>query len=144
MSQSIINDNYFLLYSLILGVIITFVYDVFRIIRRVIPHNSFFVSLEDIVFWIFCALSVFYLMHQQNDGMLRWFAILGAAVGMFLYKKTISPFFVKFTSWILSKIFGFFAKPMKKGIHKGARGVQFLKKKLTTLIKLFRIILCKQ
>ncbi len=56
------NENEFLLHALLMGIFITFVYDVIRIFRRVIPHNSFFVSLEDLAVWVYCGGSVFLVM----------------------------------------------------------------------------------
>lgn len=106
-------ENLFLFYSVIMGIYITFLYDLLRIGRRVITHNGFWVSVEDLAFWIYCAMKVFYLMHAESDGTLRWFAILGALLGMFLYKKTISPFFVKWVSFGLQSILNFIARPFR-------------------------------
>lgn len=144
MSSPAISENIFLLYSLGMGVFITFVYDTFRIWRRVCAHNRFFVSLEDILFWIFCAVSVFYLMHTQSNGTLRWFAILGALTGMFLYKKTISPFFVKWVSMALKKALSIIGRPFAFLAKKRCRASGFVKKRLTAFYKLLKIVLCKQ
>lgn len=152
MSSPVISENLFLLYSLGMGIFITFVYDLLRIGRRVIPHNGFFVSAEDFLFWIFCAISVFYLMHTQSNGTLRWFAILGALAGMLLYRKTVSRFFVKWVSeglkFILkyvNKALSFVTKPFRFAAHKlYQKGKSGTKKKLTAFRKLLRIILCKQ
>ncbi|MDE6168338.1 MAG: spore cortex biosynthesis protein YabQ, partial [Acetatifactor sp.] len=46
------SENEFLLHALLMGIFITFVYDLLRIFRRVVPHKAFFVSLEDLAFWI--------------------------------------------------------------------------------------------
>ena len=132
-------ENLFLFYSVIMGIYITFLYDLLRIGRRVITHNGFWVSVEDLAFWIYCAMKVFYLMHAESDGTLRWFAILGALLGMFLYKKTISPFFVKYMALIFGTVFrilrrvaGILCRPLKK-----------LKKILKKIVRLVKIGLCK-
>ena len=83
------NENIFLFYALAMGIFITFLYDILRIIRRVLPHNHFWVSVEDLSFWIYCAAEVFLLLHHESDGALRWFAVLGALTGMLLYKKLV-------------------------------------------------------
>lgn len=162
MSSPVVSENLFLLYSLAMGIFITFVYDIFRICRKVYAHSSFLVSLEDILFWVFCAISVFYLMHTQSNGTLRWFAILGALVGMLTYKKTLSPLFVKWVSKGLSAIFGFLRKILrfigrpfrflfrksrqtgKKAAKGGKKAAGFVKKRLTAFVKMLRIVLCKQ
>lgn len=154
--------NTFLLYSFGMGIFITFVYDLLRILRRIWIHNKFFISLEDLLFWIFCAISIFYLMHTESNGTLRWFAILGALTGMFLYKKTISQPFVKWVSKginfikriigkglsIIGRPFVFLAKKCKKAGKKTMEGGRFargiVKKRLTAIKKLLKIVLCKQ
>ena len=47
------SENEFLLHAFLMGIYITFVYDILRIFRRVIPHKDLMVSLEDLVFWIY-------------------------------------------------------------------------------------------
>lgn len=162
MSESIIRDNYFLLYSLLLGISVTVLYDLLRIFRRVVGHSDWLVSLEDFLYWIVVAICVFYMMHKENNGTLRWFAILGAAVGMLLYKKLISRFFVEYVAkalCFLLKMLGKFlhvlftplrfllgkcGKVAKDAGKKGGRGLRFLKKKLTRGIKTLKMVLCKQ
>lgn len=107
------NEYQFLQYSLFTGIFITFVYDLLRIFRRVVPHRLFFVSLEDLAFWIYCAAEVFLLMYRVSNGTLRWFAVIGALTGMFLYIKLVSPLFVKYVSLVLNKITGFAGKILK-------------------------------
>lgn len=99
-------ENEFLLHALLMGIFVTFIYDLLRIFRRVVPHRGFFVSAEDLLFWIYCGGEVFLLMYHESDGTMRWFAVLGALVGMVLYRKYISPFFVKYISMALSWVLG--------------------------------------
>ena len=97
------NETKFLMHSLLMGIFITFVYDLLRIFRRVVPHARLLVSLEDLAFWVYCGAEVFLLMYRESNGTLRWFAVLGALAGMFFYKKIVSPLFVKYTSLLLGK-----------------------------------------
>lgn len=162
MSSPVISENVFLLYSLGMGIYVTFIYDILRIIRRVYAHNNILISLEDILFWIFCAIAVFYLMHEESNGTLRWFAILGALAGMLLYKKTVSPFFVKWVSLGLQKLLAWMGKilhillkPFRflmgkgrkaaaKTANNGKKAAVYMKKKLTGLVKLLKMVLCKR
>ena len=102
MSETIIRDNYFLFYSLVMGISVTVLYDLLRIFRRVVKHGDALISLEDLIYWVVVAISVFYMMHEENNGTMRWFAILGALTGMFIYKKLISNFFVNTISSALN------------------------------------------
>lgn len=119
------NENEFLLHALFMGIFVTFIYDILRIFRRVIPHNNFFVSLEDCLFWVYCAIRVFLLMYHESNGTLRWFAIFGALGGMFVYMRLVSPFFVKYVSWllqkllhVLGKVLGFLLRPVVRLIKR--------------------------
>ena len=119
------SENEFLLLSFLTGIYVTFVYDLLRIFRRVVPQGELLVAIEDIAFWVYCAMKVFLLMYYESNGTLRWFAVLGALAGMFLYRKLVSPFFVTFVSHILCRIreaihriLCFFMHPVKKFMHK--------------------------
>lgn len=105
-----LNENEFLFHAFFMGIYITFVYDILRILRRVFPHGGFLISLEDICFWIYCAVKVFLLMYHESNGTLRWFAVFGAIAGMLLYIKLASPFLVKYISLLLQKILRIMAK----------------------------------
>lgn len=50
------------------------------------------------------------LMYHKSDGTLRWFAVLGALAGMLLYRKLVSPYFVKYVSMALNRVLGFLGK----------------------------------
>lgn len=161
MSQDIINEMYFLGGSVFMGIVITFVYDFILIGRQVVRHSLFAISLEDLVFWLACAVSVFYMLYEENNGVLRWFAVAAAAVGMLLYKRIIGKKFVRIISaillkeiHILRKMAGFLFRPFKwlmKRIkaffhlfhRKEKRLYKYVKKKLTGFGKALKIILYK-
>ena len=161
-SKSISHELNFLLYSFLLGIIITFFYDTIRIVRKIIKHNIFIVSLEDLIFWIGVTFSIFTLQYYENNGMFRWFSIIGAFLGMSIYKLTISQFYVNGISkvllfimkWIF-KILKFLLRPIfyienktERGIakilHKIGRIGKILKNRLTHKLKMIKITLCKR
>lgn len=86
------------------GMAITLVYDLLRIARRVITHSSFFVSIEDFLYWIAVAIGIFLLLYYTNDGNLRWVAILVVFFGMLLYKKIFGNNLVIFMSTKINQI----------------------------------------
>ena len=99
-----------------------FFYDGIRIFRRVIAHKRFWISTEDFIFWMLIALKGFQIMYENDTGGLRWFAILGGSMGVYLYKKIVSKFYVTKVSALLVMV----------------------RNKLTAILKLFRIKLCKR
>ena len=135
-------ENVFLLYAFASGIYITFIYDILRILRRVVPHKGLLVSLEDLVFWIFCAIHIFQLMHRESNGSLRWFAVMGALAGMLLYKKTVSGLFVKYVSLILcrvrdllGRILGVCLRPAAKAGRAAGGVIRRLRKRIRTFCK---------
>ncbi|MDR0949599.1 MAG: spore cortex biosynthesis protein YabQ [Lachnospiraceae bacterium] len=149
-----VDENVFLLHALCLGLVFVFVYDILVILRKVIKHYRFWIAIQDLAFWIFCAVAVFLLMHHESSGTLRWFAILGALVGMILYKKTLSRPFVKYVSMGLMKIKNVLMKPfslLKKGLfrifgtisQKQKRVNFYWKKKLTRGGRMLKMVFKK-
>ena len=161
MSQDIIHEVTFFLHSIFMGIVITFIYDWFLILRKLIKHGTFWISLEDLLFWISCGLGVFYMLYRENNGVLRWFTVLGAMIGMISYKAVVSKPFVHIMSTIIHKIMCFIfhmlqivVKPLKwlfsklKKItiiikNKIKKYQNFTKNKLTVCIKMLKMVLCK-
>ena len=161
MSQDIVQEITFFLHSIVMGLVITFAYDWLLILRRLIKHKSFWVSVEDFFFWFACGIGVFYMLYKENNGILRWFAVVGALLGMLLYKGIIGKRFIHVMStciykmmWLLIKVIQVMLKPAKwlfYGIRRCVRFLEkrlkkcniFIKKKLTGTIKMLRIVLCK-
>lgn len=139
------NENEFLLHALMMGIFVTFVYDILRIFRRVIPHRDFFVSLEDLCFWTYCGGEVFLLMYHESNGTLRWFAVLGALVGMLLYRKLVSFWFVKYVSLAIKKILEKTAKVVlwicRPLVIVCKKADKCIKNKLTYFLKMLKITL---
>ena len=114
MSSQIAGEGWFMLHSFLLGAFITFCYELFRILRRIIPHGIFWISLEDLVFWVMATGGIFYLLYYENNGMFRWFAVIGAGAGMLLYKKTLSAGFVRLVSGAVNGTLRFLGKMLWK------------------------------
>ena len=60
-------------------------YDVIRIFRRLIPHGTAAVAVEDILYWLICGVSIFRMLYLENSGVIRVFAIAAVVLGMLLY-----------------------------------------------------------
>ncbi len=161
MSQDIIQEVTFFLHSIVMGVVITFVYDWFLIFRKLLKHNILWISFEDFLFWAGCGIGVFYMLYRENNGVLRWFTVLGAMLGMILYKALVSKWFVHIMStliykimWFLFRVVQIVVKPLRfllsiiKKIaiflkNKLRRCQNFIKNKLTYFLKTLKMVLCK-
>lgn len=106
MSGEIVKEWYFWLVSVAAGAFMAFVYDVVRLFRRLIRHGRFAVDFEDILYWTACFGLSFTLLYYGNNGVIRFAAVLGAAVGMALYAVTVGRFFVRVSFFIIDKTVG--------------------------------------
>lgn len=161
MSQEIVQELTFFAHSVLMGLIITFVYDWIRVFRKIFRHGAILMSVEDLLFWFFCGVAVFYMLYKENDGTLRWFAVLGATLGMFLYKMIVRDRFANVMStclhkimWFASRVLQIVLKPLKRLFYAEKTFVlyigrrlkkckEFIKKRLTVCIKTIRMVLCK-
>lgn len=114
MSQGILQEFQIVGEAFLYGAVITIVYDVLRIFRRVISHGNFWISAEDFVFWIWTSLWVLSVLYRKNDGSIRIYTILAMVLGMIVYHQTVSEFLVKGLSGILKKILNLLLYPLKK------------------------------
>jgi len=86
------------------GVVMGFVYDLFRIIRKSFPHNSLMVQFEDIIYWAAVSFLMFYFMLHRNYGEIRFFSIVGAALGMIIYFFTFSVLIMKVAGAVIDVV----------------------------------------
>ena len=97
--------------ALFLGMVLALEYDCIRIFRRVIRHKNIWVmSAEDILYWIYAAVTVFCMTYEVNDGILRGFLVTGFLAGAVLYRYAFGTFFCK----IHYKIHKFMFKAIEK------------------------------
>ena len=113
-SDGIHQELVFLLISFALGEGLVMLYDVFRIFRKVVPHGVIWISVEDVLYWIVAALLSFGMIFQENDGLIRGFAIGGILLGMLFFNHFVSPFLIRSISGILKKILEILKKGLKK------------------------------
>lgn len=111
MSRVILGELRVVVTSFFCGAMITVVYDILRVFRRGIYHSNFWISVEDLIFWIWTALWTFGVIYRENDGNLRLYTMLSMGVGMILYHRTISEPLVAFLGKVFRRIVTFFIKP---------------------------------
>lgn len=115
MSYFLTNQASQFLSAIFAGMILSCIYDVFRIFRNVIKHNSIWVNVEDFFYWNFVGIFLYVLIFYSNDGILRWFIIASAILGAFLYNIGIGRFMVKYLSVLINFIINnLLKKPVKR------------------------------
>lgn len=112
-SESIRQELGLFLVSLVTGNLLVVLYDLLRIIRRVIPHRNAVVAVEDVLYWLLCGFVVFILLFHNSDGVVRGFVIGGISLGMLAWNHYISTYTVEPVSRLLRWIGGKIARPLR-------------------------------
>ena len=161
MSAAINTELFFFLKSILTGVIIILLYDILRILRRIIKHKTLVITIEDGLYWLTSGLMIFMMMYKENDGIVRGFSIVGVLLGMLVYNGSISKIVVKYIALVINFIvhlfqktlyflftpFRFIIKKLGKGVKKTStkvgKGKKYFLKRLKNKLKEVKIALCK-
>lgn len=144
--MTVANQAYIFLYSCIGGMLIAFVYDLFRIKRKTFKSkSSLSIYLEDFLYWLIVSGILFIIFYSSNDGELRGFIILGILLGVILYILLLSKIVTAILMWVIKFLFKiiylFVLMPLKILIKIFKRPTKFLIRKCKGLIKKVKKIL---
>ena len=78
---TIAKETRLFLLSLAVGAGMSFLYDLLRVLRRRTAHRAAAVSLEDILYFLLCALLHFAFVLKDNRGQLRGYILVGELLG---------------------------------------------------------------
>ena len=88
-----------LLFMACFGFAAAFVYDILRAMRRIYAQSTAAVSVQDILFWLLCAIGTLLAVFRVNYGEIRFFMFLGIFIGAAVYYAVVSPVFLKITAY---------------------------------------------
>lgn len=137
-------ETEYFLCSLLLGVFLGAVYDVFRLVRIVLPKNNALIFVEDVLFCMFSTVSFLLLAFNVGSGRIRGFAAAGTLFGFSLYYSTVGKLVYKANEKIISflkrsvkRAISFFAAPICRliGKLKKASETKKLERKRKRLVK---------
>lgn len=69
------------LVAILTGNQVYLVYAALCVFRRIIGHNLFWISVEDVVFWISTSIYLYICIFQTCNGSIRWYFVLGVLIG---------------------------------------------------------------
>ncbi len=119
--------NVFLAFVLI-GIVIGFVFDFFRILRRVYKTPDFITILEDITFWLISGIILLLGIFILNKGRIRAYLFLGLFSGICIY--------IAFISKIIMNIGISFFKLLNKNFFVPiCKGFRFISQLFLNLVK---------
>lgn len=129
--------------SAVHGMLLCVVYDLFRALRRVIPHAAGMVSLEDFLYWIMACLLTFGFAFVRTDGVIRGYVIVGMLLGAVLYYAVFGSRVVGILAWmfglvkrLIAAIWYVLSKPVKKLWQIWQKMIEFTHKKGYNAIKM--------
>lgn len=92
------------LYSILSGILIGVLYDLYNIVRGAkVP--KIIIMVEDILFWIFTSLAVFTFLLYMNYAFLNPYVYVFMIITLVIYLKFVSPMVLKIELYLIS-IFG--------------------------------------
>lgn len=107
------------LQSLALGFALGLLYDVFRIFRLAIRHSSAILFLEDMAYFITCAVITFLFALSAVNGHVRVFLVIGELLGATVYYfslgvlvMNISKAIIRFVKALLYLLYRVFLRPV--------------------------------
>lgn len=91
------------------GIIIGFMYDLYRVFRYFLKPKKIATIIEDLSFWIMISIIAIGILFYSNWGQLRGYVFIGFVIGVLLYFVILSKLIIK----ILIKIIRVILKPIK-------------------------------
>lgn len=112
------------------GVLVAFLYDLFRLKRRIIKTKSIVVHIEDAIYWVCAAIIIFLSSYILSSGETRIYFYAGTVIGGVFYRGVFS----KPVLWLLSIIIRIIVWPISE-ILKFLRPIF-----LTIMIRIRRLV----
>jgi spore cortex biosynthesis protein YabQ len=126
--------------SILSGLFLGFVYDLVRVLRRIIKHPKWLINIQDFIFWLFGSLIIFLDIFKNNNGVLRGFLYIGVFLGLIIYffliSKLVLRIFMKVYTFI-ANIIKFLFKIIIRPIKLLFSPINFVVRKIYKLLKKF-------
>lgn len=89
------------LYSLLAGLIVGGLFDLYRIIRGKFGPKIVII-IQDILFWVLCSIVIFVFLLYTNYGFFMPYVYLFITISLGLYLKVFSPFILKLELFLIA------------------------------------------
>ena len=95
MQISSLKDTLSILISIITGIIISVIFDIFKAIRKSFKSGQLIIFIQDIIFFLISAIITFTLLFLRVNGEIRWFILFFELIGFTVSQKLFSRYIVK-------------------------------------------------
>ncbi len=127
MGISVSQQTITFLQSTLLGIGLGVLYDLFRILRLIIPSGKIISFVEDIIYFLLCGVISFAFLLAVNNGIVRGYLLIGEFLGAALYYFTLGKLIYR----VADKLILFFKKFLSL----------FYRIFLSPFVRIFRFIL---
>ncbi len=86
---------------IIVGILISFIFDMFRIVRKVYKFTDIMIYIQDILFWILAGLILLFSIFKFNSGSIRLYLFFSVFIGAILYTCSISSIITNIGTGVL-------------------------------------------
>lgn len=100
---SLLQESHILLNTILGGILIAFIYDLYKIFRQIFHPKKIATLIQDLLFWLIISLVAFYILIMTNEGALRFYNFLGFFLGSLSYNYTLSKKVTQIILYLLNK-----------------------------------------
>ena len=86
---------------IIVGILISFIFDMFRIVRKVYKFTDIMIYIQDVLFWILAGLILLFSIFKFNSGSIRLYLFFSVFIGAILYTCSISSIITNIGTGVL-------------------------------------------
>lgn len=101
---STLQESYILLATVYGGILIGFMYDLYRIFRGLFKPKKIATMIQDLIFWCIISIVAFYVLIFSNEGAIRFYNFLGFVLGSVFYQMLLSKLIIKGLIFLLKMI----------------------------------------
>ena len=88
--ESIAEQTYAFVMTILAGGVMGLLFDSYRVVRALFAPKQLAAAMTDLLYWIVVTPIVFAMLLAGNWGELRFYVLLGLAIGLVLYFQTLS------------------------------------------------------
>ncbi len=129
------SQEYMLAVSIMAGMLLGGLWDIYRLLRHYIKLGNFGTAIGDVVYWFISIYIGVTLIFDLSYGNVRFFILMGFMLGALLYFYGISRYILKLFIFIINWIL----KLIKKTIGLLIRPIKFIIRKLKIILYPFKL-----
>jgi spore cortex biosynthesis protein YabQ len=126
MMLTIHDQVFYFLFSALCGVVMAFVYDLFRVKRIFLKTTKSSILFDDLFYWMLIGGFLLAVNHHVLKGQLRFFMLLGLILGTVIYLITLSKLLMNVFVFSITLIL----KPFQSILRIFTRALKLVSKRL--------------